>query len=81
MLIMLGLYSADGSTREEVVSCAVEDDGEFEVPSSAFSRWGNLRPMIVYVGRATISTGTVPFNGAESQVAGIYWVVGQAETR
>lgn len=75
------LLSADTSTVVEEVSCSLTDDGSFNVPSSVWHSWANNRYLIVSVGRATLGTGTVPYNNGNSEVAGVYNVVGVAQTQ
>jgi len=65
----------------ELVTCALRDDGSFTVPSSVWSGWAANDQMDVLLGRATAGTGTVPFNNADSQFVGIYWVYGAGQTR
>ncbi|MFZ5481820.1 MAG: IPT/TIG domain-containing protein [Myxococcota bacterium] len=81
VLIILQLMDSTGNAVAETVTCAVRDDGSFTVPSSSFQSWANNRVMYVFVGRGEKPTGTMPLNGARSEMAGIYWVVGAAQTQ
>jgi hypothetical protein len=65
----------------ELVTCALRDDGSFTVPSTVWTGWAANTQMDVLLGRVTLGTGTVPFNNADSQFAGIYWVYGAGTTR
>ena len=81
IVVDLALLSADTSTIVEDVSCALNDDGSFTVPSSVWHSWAASRYLLVTVGRATLGTGKVPYNNGDSQVAGIYFVAGVARTQ
>ena len=77
MLAYLAKRPSDASTNwEEVVTCAMTDDGSFTVPSSAFSSWTSSRYVDVVIGRVTMPGGIVPYNDANVGFAGTYWVWG-----
>jgi hypothetical protein len=81
VLIVLSRYNADQTAIDEQVSCAATDDGSFTIPSSAWNSWANNRVVAISIGRAVKDTGTVPYNNAESQMVGVYWIVGGAITQ
>jgi hypothetical protein len=76
MLLQLLLASADGLSWEQTSTCALADDGSFNVPSGAFRNWTQGRLVYIVLGRVTYGTGTVPFNNGDSRVAGVYWNIG-----
>jgi hypothetical protein len=76
-LIMLQLFDSSGASVRETVTCVVNDDGSFNVPSSTFRLWQRGNPMAIYVGRVEESTATLPWNGGQSRIAGVLWTVGQ----
>lgn len=81
VLADLLLLSSDGTTPVEEVTCALNDDGSFTVPSGVWRSWATNRYVIISLGRATVGTGTVPYNNGDSEVAGVYFVVGVARTQ
>jgi hypothetical protein len=77
IVLYLGKRDSTGATPwDELVTCAVRDDGSFTVPSSTFSSWTTGRYVDIVVGRMKLPTGTIPYNNADSGFAGIYWVWG-----
>lgn len=80
MIAILELLTASGAVAE-TVTCAMRDDGSFTVPSGTWTAWAPDRQLNVFIGRAKTGTGTVPFNNAESQFAGVYWVYGAGITQ
>lgn len=80
MVALLMLHDASGAIAE-TVTCAMRDDGSFSVPGSTWTRWASNRQLDVLVGRVKAGTGTVPFNNADSEFAGVYWVYGAGFTQ
>jgi hypothetical protein len=76
--INMVLAGADGSTIERQTMCIVRDDGEFLIPSSAWDGWATGRNMNVFIGRYVESSAPIPYNGSESRVGSISWLVGAA---
>ena len=65
----------------ETVHCVVSDTGSFLVPSSAWTTtWPVNYFLYLRVGRVLEVTSTLPYNDAESRIAGIYWIHGVAKT-
>ena len=82
LLVSLGMVNSSGSDYQEVVTCALRDDGSFIVPSSAFTLgWPTDRELDIYVSRYTLSTATLPYNNADAAVIGEYTVFGAAFTK
>ena len=65
----------------ELATCALRDDGSFTVPSSVWTGWAANDQMDIILGRLVTPTGLVPYNNADSQFVGIYWVYGAGQTR
>jgi len=75
MIIQMSLYNSAGTGYDEVVTCAVNDDGSFSVPSSAWSNWTSGRQVTVLFGRAKKSNTTLSFNNSENRVVGLHWLI------
>ena len=63
------------------MTCALNDDGSFTVPSGVWRSWATNRYIIITIGRATLPTGKVPYNNGNSEIAGVYFVSGVARTQ
>jgi hypothetical protein len=61
---------------DEIMFCAMRDDGYFEVPSSVWQGWSIDNQMDVEVGRVYAEQGTMPHNNGGTALVGVYWVVG-----
>ncbi|MBN2800430.1 MAG: IPT/TIG domain-containing protein [Deltaproteobacteria bacterium] len=72
--------SVDGA-EEEVLRCALVDDGAFELPLDAWEGWQADEEVIVYFGRARSSVAVLPHNRSEAGVSAFSWVVGAALTK
>lgn len=81
MVAYLAMWNAGGTDWGEVATCVLRDDGSFTVPSATFSSWPTDRQLDIILGRVKIAGGTVPFNNADSQVAGVYMVYGATFTQ
>jgi hypothetical protein len=75
-IIELGLLDTFASSIVEVVTCVVDDDGSFTVPSSAWQGWESLRYMTVSVSVTRASEAVLPINNANVGVLGIYTKIG-----
>ena len=75
-LLRYGPATASTGVYEEVMFCAMRDDGYFQVPSSVWTGWSNNQQIDIEVGRVYAESGTLPYNNAGTALAGIYWVVG-----
>jgi len=75
VMIQMSLYNNAGTGYDEVVTCAVADDGSFTVPSSTWTNWSANRQVTVLFGRAKKSSVTLPFNNAEDRVVGLHWLI------
>ncbi|MCB9797706.1 MAG: IPT/TIG domain-containing protein [Alphaproteobacteria bacterium] len=73
MVLQFGITNAAGTGFQEVVTCWARNDGSFNVPASSFTSWTAGRYLYAYVGSVVQSGGTLPTNGAESRVAGVYF--------
>ncbi len=81
VLVYMVRVSSDGRQGLETLTCLAENDGAFEVPSSAWSGWQRDQVLYVYVGALRESDAQVPLNNGDSRVAGIYWNVGVVVAR
>lgn len=79
VVILAERFGTTGSL--ELVSCVVDDNGAFTIPSTAWSGWSVDNQVRLQVGRVKEPTGVVPFNNARSGVVGVQWVVGAAVTQ
>lgn len=75
-IIELTLLDVSSSAVDEVVTCVVQDDGSFTVPSSVWQGWESLRFMMVGLSTTRSTTATIPMNNASVDVLGIYSKVG-----
>ncbi len=75
-IIELGLLDTYASSIVEVVTCVVDDDGSFTVPSSAWQGWESLRYMTVSLSVTRASDAVLPINNANVGVLGIYTKIG-----
>lgn len=75
------LYRFNGSSIVEVVTCVMNDDGAFKVPSSVWNGWTTGQQMTILVARATESSATLDHNNSNSGVVGEYWIFGAAFTQ
>lgn len=74
------LYDAAGTSVVESVSCALNDDGSFTIPSGVWRSWASNRALVILLGRTQTGTGKVPYNNGDSEVAGTYFIAGVAIT-
>jgi hypothetical protein len=59
------------------VTCAMADDGSFQVPGSVWTDWDpNGDQLTLYIGRVTESDAVLPFNNTRSGLVGVRWVMG-----
>ncbi len=75
-IIMAHMYNAAGTAIDQSVYCVVNDDGDFTIPSSAWSGFSSGRYIQVVVKRMVEQGGTVTYNNSESRVVGSYANVG-----
>ncbi len=76
-IIISALLVSSAGDLLDAVYCQASDDGDFTVPSSAWSTtWARGNYVYLYIGNAVEVNGTLPYNNAETRVAGIYWNVG-----
>lgn len=75
VLVQMYRYNSLGSLQDDV-TCALVDDGQHSIPAGVFTGWAIGGPMAVAVGRATESSATLPWNGAEVRVYGVSWWYG-----
>ena len=81
IVVVLYLYDAGGSSVVETVTCALIDDGSFTVPATIFGSWASDRRLDLLIGSYPSPPGTLPFNHAESQFVGMYYLYGAGFTR
>ena len=76
LISMVVLDQSTGTTRDSL-NCVVNDDGEFTVPSG---EWGGTWParsyLYMYIGNVVENGDVLPYNNADTRIAGIYWNVG-----
>lgn len=63
------------------VTCAVDDDGSFDVPPSLWDTWTPTATIDIDVGRVLVQGDAMPHNNAKNAVAGIFWVRGRARAQ
>lgn len=80
-LIDLQMRNEAGTATAAAVTCVVNNDGSFTVPSSVWSSWPTNRIVDVYVGQVVEGTGTLPWNSSTSRLAGISWKYGAGISR
>ncbi|MBX2801634.1 MAG: hypothetical protein KTR31_28410 [Myxococcales bacterium] len=81
LIWILRQYLFEGQFIDDgVVSCAVPDTGSFTVPAALWNTWFAGDVLHIQVGRAHIDDNVLPHNGADSRIAGVYWVWGGAVT-
>lgn len=82
VLVQLQLRGSNGTSVQESVSCWLRDDGAHNVPANVWNtQWAAGRQLDIFVTRYTAGSGTVPFNNADSAMAGEYIVYGAAFTK
>ncbi len=81
VVIYIARVSGDGRETFEILSCLVENDGAFTIPTSAWEGWRSGHQLYTYIGALRESETTVPLNNGSSSVAGISWNVGVILTR
>jgi hypothetical protein len=73
-------YNSTGTPLEEV-TCVLDDTGSFTIPSNVWAGWSAGSQITLLVGRVKESTGTVPFNGSNSGMVGVQWIIGAGFSR
>ena len=82
VFVILGLVNSAGDAFQETVTCHVEDDGAFNVPSDAFkTSWPVNRQLNIQISRYKLASGTIPYDSSESAVIGQYTVFGAGFTK
>jgi hypothetical protein len=79
---VLELILVDGQSGSTIqsVSCLAENDGEFKVPASAFTKWEADAVLYMVVSLMSHGEGIVQHNDGRSAVAGIFSLYGAALT-
>lgn len=80
VLIYVKRYAQDGSGIDAVGCAADAAAGSFSVPASEFSSWSAGQTLYIYVGNVVEGDAVLPYNNANSGVAGISWKLGGAVT-
>ncbi len=81
IMIMVKRLDPSQEVEIETVACVVENDGAFHLQGVNWMQpWANGQWLHMYVGAVVEGGGEVPLNGADSRVAGVYWLVGAAVT-
>ena len=81
VIIMAQMYNSAGSAIDQSVYCVANDDGNFTIPSSAWSGFSSGRYIQVMVQRMVEDGGTVEFNNSESRVVGSYANIGLVQSQ
>lgn len=81
VLLTLQMMNSAGTTVEESVTCALRDDGAFNVPGGTFKGWAANRQLNIFVSRYKLAQATIDFNNAGTAVMGEYVVYGAAFTK
>ena len=80
-LFVLAMFNAAGTDFEQVVYCVLNDDGNFNVPTSVWNSWPNSRQITIYAGRYMEQGATLPYNNSEARIGGTYFKIGAALTQ
>jgi len=80
-LLILAMFNSLGNDLEQVVFCALTDDGNFSVPSTIWNSWPTNRQISIYAGRYMEQGATLPYNNSEARIGGTYFKVGAAITQ
>ena len=83
VFITLRLMNPAGNAWQETITCAAQDDGEFNIPSDAFkTSWpSSPRQLDIQISRYKLASGTIPYDSSESAVIGQYTVYGAGYTK
>ena len=81
VVIMAYMYNAAGTAIDQSVYCVANDDGNFTIPSSAWSGFSSGRWIQVVVKRMVEQGGTLSYNNSESRVVGSYANVGLVQSQ
>ncbi len=81
MLIMAFMYNAAGNAVEQSIYCVANDDGSFQIPSSAWSGYSSGRYVMLALQRMKEGGGTIEYNNSESRVVGSYTIIGLVQTQ
>lgn len=79
--LQLFLVNSAGTDYDDGIICFAQNDGEFTIPSNAWSSWPTNRQVNIFVGASVEPTGTLTHNGAESRVAGTWLLFGAGFSR
>jgi predicted RecA/RadA family phage recombinase len=71
----------DWANATNDVTCWINNDGNFSVPSSAFSSWSSGYILYIQFGAMTEANGVHPMTNASSNMAGVYWYVNAWQTQ
>jgi len=77
------MYTEDSNNNiQDFITCVAEDDGSFLVDSSYWSTgdWGATLTFFIQAGRMVVQSATLPYNGSETKMAGVYWNIGALYT-
>ncbi|MFZ5481819.1 MAG: hypothetical protein ACOZNI_33975 [Myxococcota bacterium] len=80
VLLRLALWEPDGTAPIEVVTCAAADDGSLIVPPDIWTAWAADLQLDIFVGRAMVGRGLVPFDNSSTAMVGTYWLYGAMAT-
>lgn len=82
VLFTLHLYNGVGTDSIETITCVARDDGSFTPDSSKFTLWPVGVQLTVFASAARdVPGGVLPWNQANSRVAGINTIMGAVYTR
>jgi hypothetical protein len=74
--ITIAINDATTGEYSQMVTCAVADDGEFQIDPSLFTSWPLSTQVDIYFTGVRESGSLLPFNGSESRIAGEYRLIG-----
>ena len=72
ILFRLAYYETTAEEYTEIVTCQVTNDGNFQVPSTAFSSFGRNDYVLVWMTAAVESTAVIPFNDSDFRMVGAH---------
>jgi hypothetical protein len=75
MIAQLLRFDTSGTIIDQV-TCALNDDGNYNVSGSVFSGWNVGGQVTIVLGRARTGSGVLPHNNAGSSLVGVQWMIG-----
>jgi hypothetical protein len=71
-------WNAAYTAVEQRIQCIANDDGRFSIPFSAWDSWATGRMVYFYIGHGNESGAEIWYNGSESRVSAMSYILGAA---